>query len=198
MTDSPEITNERTFANLLAVLDYLESEGWRIARTSLYRHADAGKLLPGPDGSYSLKSVDKYAKAFLKQKATGRKVDQKMDELQRKKLEMELKNLELDNQRKQRANEKEMGLYIPREQMELEFAALAGIFDAAMKNWIQSGAADWIRLVGGDMKKVGELITVLNRDLDGHINNLARDREYDVIIDEDEISEGGESDAEND
>lgn len=178
--------DEQPFNNIQEALVYLKESGWKVTKTSLYRHQKEGKLLPRDDGKYHQRDVDKYARTFLKQQSTGKRVQEKQDELQRKKLDIEIKNLEIDNRRKQRADDREEGLYIARKQMELEFAALAGILDASLKNWIQAGAADWIRLVNGDIKKAGELIMVLNRDLDGHINYLSRDREYEIVIDEEE------------
>lgn len=82
--------------------------------------------------------------------------------------------------------------------MDLEFAVLAGTLDAALRNWVQSGTADWIRMVNGDIKKAVELIMVLNRDLDGHLRDLSRDREYEIIIDPEEDEPESEPGEEED
>ena len=147
--------------------------------------------MPRSDGLYLLKDVEKYAKTFLKQQSTGKRVNERWDELQRKKLEKELQNLDLDYERKRFNHEKDLGKFIPREQMEIELASRAGILDAGLKHWIQSRAADWIRSVDGDTKKVGDMINMMNRDLDEHINTYAVDRQYDIVIDgaEEEIEQ---------
>ena len=182
-------TDDPRFDNVAAVLDYLQAAGWKVTRTSLYRHQSEGKFLPQSDGTYLQKDIDKYAKNWLKQQSTGKRVSTKTDEMQRQKLEWELKNLELDSERKKFQHEKEQGKFIPKEQMEIELAARAGILDAGLKHWIQSRAADWIRTVNGDTKKVGDMINMMNRDLDEHINSYASTKEYEVIIDGEEETE---------
>jgi hypothetical protein len=170
------------FATIADVLEYL-SEEWRVTKTSLYRHHKEGKLLPQADGTYQRTDIDKYSRTWLKQKSTGKRISERIDELQRKKLEKELRNLDLEYERRKFAHEKDLGQFIPRDQMEVELAGRAGILDAGLKHWIQSRTADWVRTVSGDTKKVGELINLMIRDLDEHINSYASNREYQVIID---------------
>ena len=185
MSTSKNITADQRFASIADVLDYLKQD-WKVTKTSLYRHQREGKFLPQTDGTFLQKDIDKYSKTWLKQKSTGKRVSEKMDELQRKKMERELQNLDLEYERKKFGHEKDLGKYIPKEQMEIELAARAGILDAGLKHWIQSRSADWIRTVDGDTKKVGELINLMNRDLDEHINSYAALTEYQVIIDAEE------------
>jgi hypothetical protein len=179
-----------TFETIADVLDYLIQSGWKVTKTSLYRHQKEGKILPGPDGTYRQKDADKYARTFLKQKSTGKRIDDKMDEMQRRKLELELQNLELERKRKSFAFDRDQEKYVPKEQMELELAARAGVLDAGLKHWVQSRAAEWIRAVAGDMKKVGDLINLMNHDLDEHINSYASAVDYEVVIDEEPHGDG--------
>ncbi len=173
---------EDTLENVAAVLQFLESAGWKVTKTSLYRHQKEGKILPDKDGHYAKKSVDKYARTFLKQTATGKRLTEATDDLQRRKLEKEVARLDLGLKRDQFAFDKDRGLFIPRDQMEIELATRAGILVAGLKHWVQSHAADWIAAVSGDVKRVGELINTMNRDVDEHINNYAGSKEYEVII----------------
>ncbi len=181
--------NSDRFETVADVLDYLAGSGWKVTQTSLYRHQSQGKILPSVDGSYRQKDVDKYAKTWLKQKSTGKKISEKTDELQRKKLEIELENLEIDHKRKAFAYAKDQEKYIPREQLEIELATRAGILDAGLRHWIQSRAAEWIRTMGGDMKKTGDLINLMSRDLDEHINGYARQIEFQVVVEADQDGE---------
>jgi hypothetical protein len=188
---------ERPFPSIADVLDYLRQDGWRVTKTSLYRHQKEGKFLPQRDGSYARKDIDKYARVWLKQQSTGKRIAERTDELQRKKLDQELKNLEIEYERKRLALDKEQEKYIPKELMEVELASRAGILNAGLKHWIQSRAADWIRAAGGDTKRAGELINLMSRDLDEHINSYAAKMEYEVVVDAeeeaaDEIPETGE------
>ena len=180
-----EISRDATsdnFSDIAAVLKYLQDNGWQETKTSLYRRKKQGKILPVPDGSYTKASVDKYARTFLKQTATGKRLSENTDELQRKKLEQELKNLILKNERDTFNFDKDRGLFIPKEQMDIELATRAGILIAGLKHWVQTRCADWIAAVSGDNKKVGELINIMSNDIDEHINHYASSREYEVII----------------
>lgn len=57
---------KKNFADVLEVVDYLISKGWRLARSSFYRHQRDGKIRPQTDGTFTLATVNKYAKTFLK------------------------------------------------------------------------------------------------------------------------------------
>lgn len=179
-----DVQPDDVFSNSAKVLLYLQEAGWRVTKSTLYRHQGEGKIRSRPTGAYHLADVEKYARTFLKQAATGKRVQERVDDLQRKKLEKELQNLELEISRKTFAFDRDQGKYIPKELMDIELAGRAGILEAGLKHWIQSHAADWIRLAGGDTKKAGELIQFMNHSIDEHINEYASTREYRVIIDD--------------
>lgn len=187
---------ERPIGTIAAVLEYLKTEGWKTTKTSLYRHQSEGKFRPQKDGTYREKDIDKYAKTWLKQQSTGKKVSEQLDELQRKIRVQELQNQELEYERKKFLHERDLGKFIPREQLELELAARAGVLDAGLKHWIQSRAADWIRAANGDTKKVGDMINMMSGDLDEYINSYASTKEYQVIIDGKEEAEIEEQETE--
>lgn len=180
------VTSDKPLANLADVLDYLKESDWKVTKTTLYRHHKEGRIVPRSDGSYLLRDVERYARTWLKQVSTGKKIADKVEELQRRKLEIELENLALDNKRKTLNYGRETGALIPREQVENELATRAGILDAGLKHWIQSRAAEWIRMTDGDTKKVGDLINRMNHDLDEHINTYAAPLDYQVIIEAEE------------
>lgn len=174
---------ERPFPTIADVLEYLQGDGWRVTRPSLYRHRKEGKLLPDPGGAYSRRAADKYARTWLKQQSTGQRKSERMDDLQRQKLDQELRIGAIEEKRKLLALDKEQGKYIPKELMEVELAARAGILNAGLKHLVQSRAADWIRACEGDTKFVGQLINLVGRDLDEQINEFAAAVEYEVIFD---------------
>lgn len=198
MTDENSQESITTFQAIADVLDYLRTD-WKVTKTSLYRHKNEGKILPQESGAYLKRDVERYAKTWLKKKSTGKKVSEKMDELQREKLERELKLLDLEGRRKELALGKDLEKYIPREQMEIELAARAGVLEAGLKHWVQSRAAEWVRLVEGDSKKVGDLINMMNQDLNEHINSYALSAEHQIIIDAEEeagLDDGDETEEE--
>jgi hypothetical protein len=59
-------TDEMTFSNALAVLDWLKNDGWKISRAAIYLHIKEGKLHSGKDGRYLLRAVKRYARLYLR------------------------------------------------------------------------------------------------------------------------------------
>lgn len=181
-------------ATLAEVLEHLKDGGWKVTKTSLYRHAKEGKLVPEPGGAYSVKAVNKYARTFLKRQSTGKRVSEEVDGLQRQKLEKEMKLLDLDIQRKERMEAKESGSLVPAGEVEIALATWAGIVDAGLTHWIKSQAASWVRLVGGDMARVGELVTQMTREKDDHISSYTS-AEFAVILEGARAAEAAEEEA---
>lgn len=177
---------EIAFHNLSAVLKFLQDQGWKVTKPSLYRHHKEGKFRPDPDGSYKQRTVIKYAKAFLKLTATGKRQQDTTDDLQREKLQEELKNLKLKNIRDKFNYEKDQGHYIPKAQMDIEIASIIGVLVSGFKYLITSNAAAWIALSGGDHKKTGEVITKAIDDVDEFTNTIANTAEYEVVIEAEE------------
>lgn len=191
-----KLADDQKFENIAAVLNYLQAKGWKATKTSLYRHQAESKFLPQPDGTYLQKDIDKYAKAWLKQKSTGKRVSQAADELQRKIKEKELQNAELDYEKKRFDLDKNQGKYIPREQVVLEIVSRGGILKELWKNNIQSRAGDYIRVVNGDTKKIRELMGMMEDDWSNCLNEYANTGEWQVVFDGEEREEVESADEE--
>jgi hypothetical protein len=177
---------EKPLANIAEVLAYLQESDWKVTKTSLYRHHKEGKVAPRADGAYSLKDVEKYARTWLKQQSTGKKVQEKIEDLQRRKLEADLKNADLSYDRSKFAHEIALGKYLPKEQVILELTGRAAGLIAGSMHTIQSHAAEWIRLVHGDMKYVSDLINNMNDAWAEHYNDFARSPDYQIEIEAEE------------
>src|SRR6266498_3723308 len=60
---------EQTFASVLEVVDYLDSAGWKISKSTVYDHwKKDGKLKARADGSFVLSTVQEYARHHLQYK----------------------------------------------------------------------------------------------------------------------------------
>jgi len=188
MTDSVQ-EQGKWFDNVDEVIEYLTAGGWVAKKSTVYRHRKEGKLLPKDSGKFQQKAVDRYAQTWLKQQSTGKKVKELEDQLQRQILEEELATAKEKRRKIERENSIADGKVVARGEVENWLAGLAGILEAGLKHWVQSRVADWIRIAGGDLKKAGELINSMIRDLDEHINSYAQAREFDAVI-------GGEDETE--
>jgi DNA-binding protein len=182
---------KKTFSNLALVLAYLVNAGWKITKTTLYRHQKEGRFRPEADGSYIIEVIDKYARIHLKQAATGKKINAETDELQKKKLEQEISLQQIKIERERFNFEKDQGNYISKAEVELNMALMASVLMTGIRHGFQTEAAAWIILVGGDPKKLGEFINILNTWLDNLSNQLSRRHEYEINIESKEEENHG-------
>lgn len=83
------------FINLRHVLVYLLERGYKVSESNLYKHGKEGKIRPGQDGNYTLKTIKTYASTFLRTMATH--LTEKADELQRKYEKARLRNMQIKN-----------------------------------------------------------------------------------------------------
>ncbi len=178
---------EKTIATVDKVIDYLVEGGWSAKKATVYRHRKEGKFSPRDNGQFQQKDIDRYAKTWLKRESTGKKVKDLEDELQRQILEEELATSKEKRKKIERENSRAAGELIDRREVESWLAGRAIVLDAGLRHWIQSRVADWIRTTNGDLKKTGELINMMIRDLDEHINDYAQAKEFEVVIDGEEF-----------
>ena len=168
------------FKNLREVVGYLREQGWKISQAGLYKHSSEGKIKSEKDGTYTVKNVLRYAKGFLTTRETKRKEDD--EELQRRKtkLEIALKDEQLKRERIKRMVDE--GRYILREQFESELAARASVIESVLKFMIQSDAGEWIAATGGNNERTGDLIRIMNDNLDQALNEFSTLKEFHVIF----------------
>jgi len=173
-----------SFKNLLAVLSWLQAQGWKISRAGIYKHRAEGKIKKQPDGGYSARDVERYARVHLKRLSTGKRLRDGLDDLQHRKTELEVKKLQIDNARSEHKQQIEEGNYIPKDQFEIEAVSRAAVLDAGLAYLFQSKAGSWVELAGGDPRKTPELIRTLMAAKDKLLNEYARPREFIVEIGE--------------
>jgi hypothetical protein len=97
------VTADR-FDNLFGVLAYLQHAGWKIKKSNIYQHRKEGKIVPDADGTFTSAAVEKYARTFLKQIATGKRVTEASDDMQRDILSQQKRLNELKIAREERRN----------------------------------------------------------------------------------------------
>ncbi len=190
--DNQETRNEMAFPNVLAVVEYLKTQGFKIEKSAAYNHTREGRLKARKDGNYHLRDVMKYARLYLKRVEPGGSQSNNLENLQEKRLVAEVKKAEAQAIIAEKQAEVMSDKYIPKEQMELELAGRAAIFRAGLESWIHVNTPKWINFVDGDLKKVGELINRMQDDLDELLNVYASSREWQIIVDDD-INEGVDS-----
>ncbi len=175
---------DREFKNILAVVKYLQGEGWRISRSTLYNYRDEGIFPPNKNGKYTKSKVDKFALGKLKQKITGKTVNKEAEErnvrtaeMTDRLLEIRVKNAEHDLAVKEKK-------YVPRVDVDLELVSRAVYLYSALKGAFQSKVVEWINVVRGDSAMAPELLDLLEVELDDVFNVFAATDQLDVIFEE--------------
>ena len=180
--DDGEESTPQTFKNKKEALEYIQESGWQISQSQFYAHCKSGLLRPGADGQYQQRAVDRYAKTWLKQLATGERVNERTDRLQQEKMEVDLSTSKF----KMEEAEFNLGIrknkFIPREDFELAIVGRAVAFMAHLNHTVQSEAADWIDIVGGNQDRAPELVAAISRAIEQRMGDFAADAEFDVIL----------------
>lgn len=168
------------FKSIRKCVEYLFEQGWKISTSSMQRHVKQGLVKPDlPSGGFSRKSILKYAGRHLKMRRTLMRLAD--EELQRKKTEAEVFKLNEQGKLAQIKRLSEQGRYLLREDVYLELAARTATLEAGLRHMVHSSAGDWIALVDGNDKKVGDLIRDINGALDALLNEYAT-KEFEVIF----------------
>lgn len=168
------------FKNLTEVTGYLKSEGWQVSQSTVYKHGQEGKIRPDVGKVYSLAAVKRYASRYLMWAETKQKIGIEELQLAKYKAEVAWKGEQARRERIKRMAEE--GKYILRSDLFLELAARAATLEAGLKYMISARAADLIEMVGGDQKKVGDLIRAMENGLNEGLNEFASTKEFHVVF----------------
>jgi hypothetical protein len=170
----------RVFSNLLEIIEYLDAEGWKISKSSIYNHAKEGKIRPDIGKNYSMKAVINYARTHLTTKNTRQKT--RSEELQRDKTLAEIERIKeatlVDKIKRLRSE----GELIEKNQVYLELAGRAAVLETDLKGMIQMRAGEFVAMVDGDEKKIGNLVRELLAEVDRVLNDFATTKEFQVIF----------------
>lgn len=169
---------QETLPNILAVVDYLTAAGWRIKKSTAYKHHKEGKLRPEKDGTYKISVIGKYAVTFLK--TLDGKAKDSLEKLNEEKARVELEKEKEKLKQIQHKNKLAAGAYVPREAFEQELAKRAAMFKSDIENFIRAGSEKIIALVCGDPAKAPALIEYQLDAAAEWMNRYAGDKEFKV------------------
>jgi hypothetical protein len=178
------MTTQRTFRTLKDVGAFLEGQGFVAKRSTLSRHKKSGRIRPEKSGHYSEKRVLQYARDFLRRAETGLREADENSEIAREKQREEVRKLRAQANAAEFDLDVKRGKYIPRTEVELAFAARAGVLEARLKQLFMARVSDWVFMVGGDAARAQDLLTTLQEELDAAMDEYARTQEFEVEFDE--------------
>lgn len=191
--------DRRTIKNILAVVDHLSAQGWKVKKSAVYNHKKEGKLRPQADGSFRLADVERYAETFLKRQdgsASGN-----LDKFQEKKLAAETRKAEAQADLSEMKARAASGSWVPKTDHERDLARRAALFRTDLETFARSEASEIVDLVSGDAGKIPELVTWLLARFDGFLANYSAERAFVVPLlqaDSDAIDDSDDEDEEGD
>ncbi len=165
---------EPVFPALPKVLEYLQGENWKIAKTKLYDDFNAGRLRTEPDGTFPLANVLEYARLHLqKEDGTPGTVAGERS-LQEQKIREEVGRIRADRLQREMKLKETTGELIRKSDVEIEHAKRIVYLRSDLKNIFRAGAVEIIRMVGGDPQKAPALIAYGVGLVDAAMDRYAR------------------------
>lgn len=176
---APEFTDTK---NAAAVLRYLHGNGWKVEKTQFYQHVKQGKLTRNDQGLFTRRTVLRYAKDWVPRTDTGKTIGAEQEDLNRTKLQEEIKRIRVQQERDNFKFDIERGKYLPRADVEQELAGRAVALDAGYNHMVYSRVQEFIATVNGDPGKAPQLIESLLTARDDWFNQYASDMEFEVEL----------------
>jgi hypothetical protein len=175
---------DQEFKNIREVVKFLKADGWEVAQSSIYNHAQKKLISPNRKGVYTERAVRQYARDYLHLKNNA--MTEKKSGLFDKKtaIDIILKS-ELAKTAKHKRETRE-GRYVLRSEAELALIGRWALLELQLKAKMQLMAADVIVLVGGDEQKIEDFIIFMVKQVDEVMNDCAGMEEFDLFLEKTE------------
>jgi len=166
--------------NVLAVVDYLSAQGWKVKKSAVYNHRKEGKLRLQPDGSFRIADVERYAAAYLRRKDGSE--SGKLDKLQQEKLIAEIDKTKAQARHWTMKAETFSGAYVPKELFEAELARRAAIFRNDLETFARAETGGIVSLAAGDAGKIPDVIDWILGRVEAFLARYSEEREFKVPL----------------
>jgi hypothetical protein len=175
---------DQEFKNLNEVAKFLKADGWEVAQSSIYNHAQKKLIGKNRKGVYTERAVKQYARNYLKLK--NNEMTEKKSGLFDKKtaIDIILKS-EMAKTAKHKREVRE-GRYVLRSEAELEFIGRWALLESQLKAKMQLMAADVVVIVGGDEQKIEDFINFMTGQVDEVMNDCAGMEEFQLFLEKTE------------
>ena len=180
--------DEKTLANILAVVDHLSAQGWKVKKSAVYNHRKEGKIRPQPDGTFRIADVERYAETYLRRKDGGN--SGKLDKLQQEKLVAETEKMKAQARHWSMKAEIQSAAYVPKELFEAELAKRAAVFRNDLETFARAEAAEIVNRSTGDPGTIPDLIEWMLSRIEAFVARYSEEQEFKVPLPPQEIDEG--------
>jgi hypothetical protein len=172
--------DEKALSNILAVVDHLAAQGWKVKKSTVYNHRKEGKIRPQPDGSFRIADVERYAETYLRRKDGGE--SGKLDKLQERKLNAEISKTEAQARHWSTKADAYSGAYVPRDLFERELAKRVAIFRNDLETFASAEAGGIVSLAAGDPGRIPDVIDHILGRFEDFLARYTEEREFKVPL----------------
>lgn len=166
------------FSSLRKATEALYNAGYEVSKSKMSRDKKNGLIDFNSDGSVDQKEVEKYSRLLKKREAALEDNHEKAAV----KSDWEIKNLQIQHEKRVFELEKDMGKYIERAMFEAELAARAAILETGLKHYFSSKIQELVTLVGGKPEKSPEFMQRLNALVDEELSRYATTKNFHVVF----------------
>jgi len=177
---SKHFEDEKILPNALAVVDWLNDQGWKVRKSAFYKHRKEGKIRPQADGTFRIADVEKYATVHLSRKDGSE--SGKLDKLQQERVLAETEKSKAQAKHWVTKERILSGSFVPKDLFERELTKRAIVFRNDLETFGQSEAAGIVNLVKGDANLIPELIQYMLGKFEDVLDRYAREREFKVPL----------------
>lgn len=169
----------RLLSDRVEAWKFLQAEGFKVGRQTVYNAVSSGKLIMQPDGTIAESDALAYAAKNLK-KIAGK--NGKPDKVAEERAGEELALIRIKREKAELELAKERGLYVLKSDVRTEIAIKIAFLEASIKHMWRTFAADWIHRVGGNPQKTHMLLELVNAESDQFFNEIGRMEDINVIV----------------
>jgi len=179
--DGPKADNKgATLPNILAVVDHLAKQGWKIKKSAAYNAAKDGRLHRQNDGTFLISDIARFAVNFLR-RLDGQD-DKALDRLQKERLIAEVDKTKAQARHWTIKAEAYAGAYVPRDLFERELARRVAIFRNDLETFAASEAGGIVSLASGNPDRIPEVIEHLLSRFEDFLARYAEEQEFTVPL----------------
>lgn len=181
---------EPSFENRIEALSWLQRQGYKIAKSKLYKDCKQGLLKLQNDGSVLESDLKRYArKVGLNQLSDTPDADP--NDLQSQKAEAEIDKLRAQIKLYEFQLKEKLSKYILRSDFEMEFAAKVAVLKSGLEHMIYSYVFEWSELVeNGDKATASQRLTDnMKQILTKQFNHFVNIKNFEVIFSKEDLSE---------
>ncbi|MBW2653643.1 MAG: hypothetical protein JRC91_01570 [Deltaproteobacteria bacterium] len=185
---------EPSFPNRIEALAWLQRQGYKIAKSKLYKDCKQGLLKLQNDGSVLESDLKRYArKVGLNQLSNTPDADP--NDLQSQKAEAEVDKLRAQIKLYEFQLKEKLSKYILRSDFEMEFAAKVAVLKSGIEHMLYSYAFEWAELVeNGDKETASQRLTdAMMQILKKQFNNFANIKNFEVVFTKEKITDTEEA-----